>query len=163
MHPKDKILSLDKLGKGCQALRKNGKTVVLTSGCFDLLHGGHLDYILAASNFGSLVVGINSDSFVRRLKGDSRPIRDEQDRAFVMAGFSAVELVTVFGWDYELIDAVAPNIYVSYLMSHLRIWDDVRRVAQLKKLGTEIIELEDEKVDSTTSIIERTAASSRAK
>jgi rfaE bifunctional protein nucleotidyltransferase chain/domain len=158
MHPMDKVIaSLADLSSICQAQREAGEKVVLTSGCFDLLHGGHLEYICDAGELGYLVVGINSDAFVRRLKGDNRPIRGQDDRAFMMAGFFPVNLVSIFNCDYELIEAVRPNIYVASATSHVRVWEDTQRVALLENMGTRIVEIESKKTDSTTDIIQRAA------
>lgn len=159
MHPKSKIVaSLAKLSQICKLHKESGKTIVLTSGCFDLLHGGHLEYVCDAGEMGWLVVGINSDAFVKRLKGDSRPVRDQHDRAFTMAGFSPVKLVTIFDSDYELIRAVRPNVYVASSTSHVSAWDDLERVSLLENIGARIVEIEFNKKDSTTDIIKRAAA-----
>ncbi len=157
MSPEEKILPLGSLSEACSARRAEGKTVVLTSGCFDLLHGGHLHYICDAGELGFLVVGINSDQFVKRLKGENRPIRDQSDRAFLMAGFYPVQLVTIFDDDYELIRAVVPHIYVASVTSHVRVWEDTQRIALLEELGSQVIEIESKKQDSTTDIIRRSA------
>ncbi|NTW27286.1 MAG: adenylyltransferase/cytidyltransferase family protein [Candidatus Moranbacteria bacterium] len=155
---KDKLVeSLCRLSLICTNMKSSGKIVVLTSGCFDLLHGGHLEYLESASQWGNLIVGINSDQFVKRLKGDTRPIRDEQDRAFLISGFSAVEFVTIFDCDYRLIEAVKPDIYIASVTSHLKIEDDVKRIELLESFGTRIVELESGKRDSTTDIIRRAA------
>lgn len=156
MHPNAKIiLSLATLANICQTYKVSGEIIVLTSGCFDLLHGGHLEYICDAGGLGFLVVGINSDQFVKRLKGENRPIRKQDDRAFTMAGFYPVRLVTIFDCDYELIKAVKPDIYVASATSHVRIQDDLKRVALLEGFGTRIVEIESKKKDSTSDIIKR--------
>ncbi len=156
MHPNEKIFeSLVEMKNICQKRKENGETIVLTSGCFDLLHGGHLEYIYGASMLGCLIVGINSDAFVKKLKGDSRPIRNQDDRAFTMAGFFSVEHVVVFDCDYELIKAVRPDIYIVSATSHVRIEEDARRISLLNDIGTEIIEIGSKKTDSTSAIIKR--------
>jgi len=91
------------------------KTVVFTNGCFDILHAGHVKYLEEAKSFGDvLVLGLNSDASVKRLKGESRPINHEQDRAAVLAGLESVDYIVVFDEDtpYELIKAVKPDILV---------------------------------------------------
>jgi rfaE bifunctional protein nucleotidyltransferase chain/domain len=148
--------SLEDLRQRCQALKADGEKIVLTSGCFDLLHGGHLKYLEMGATFGQLVVGLNSDQFVKRLKGDLRPIRLHDDRAFVMAGFRPVSLVVVFDCDYELIRAVEPNYYLaSTTTKNLRVHTDTKRLGLLKSIGAELIELEQQKDDSTSSMIKR--------
>lgn len=158
MYPKDKIVSMKDLSRYCYRQRKIGDSLVLTSGCFDLLHGGHLEYLLNAAKFGFLVVGVNDDSSVKRLKGDSRPIRGQDDRVFLVAGFECVELAVLFGDDVELIQAVRPTTYIASSTSHVKIYDDPVRLQALRKIGCTIIELESMKSDSTTDMIRRTQA-----
>ncbi len=158
MHPKRKIVSqLGELSRICRVHRNKGKLIVLTSGCFDLLHGGHLHYLCDAAELGFLVVGINSDRSVKKLKGDGRPVRGEADRAFTMAGFAPVRLVAVFDDDCELIAAVEPDFYVASATSRIRVWDDPDRIALLTKLGTKVLEIDSKKQDSTTDMIKRAA------
>ncbi|MDD5316175.1 MAG: D-glycero-beta-D-manno-heptose 1-phosphate adenylyltransferase [Candidatus Cloacimonetes bacterium] len=111
----DKILSREELVRHCRQEQKRGKKLVFTNGCFDILHAGHVRYLDEAAALGNiLVLGLNSDASVKRLKGDSRPINAEQDRAIVLAGLQAVDYVCLFDEDtpYELIQAVQPNILV---------------------------------------------------
>ena len=87
-------MSLPELEIKCEQYRCQGKTVVFTNGCFDILHAGHVRYLTAARELGDiLIVGLNSDASVRRLKGESRPINGEEDRAEVLAGLAAVDYV----------------------------------------------------------------------
>ena len=98
----------------CRELKKN-KRLVFTNGCFDIIHAGHVRYLMAAKNFGdALIVGLNSDESVRRLKGASRPINNQDDRAEVLLGLKAVDHVIFFGEDTaeNLIAEVQPDIYV---------------------------------------------------
>ncbi len=160
MCPREKIVeSLSDLSKRCWIQRKlSGEPIVLTSGCFDLLHGGHLEYLLEASSKGFLVVGINSDPFVRKLKGNSRPIRGEDDRVFTIAGFACVKLTVVFHDDIELIRAVMPNIYIASSTSHVRIWDDPTRLSALRDIDCVIFEISSKKEESTTNMIRRASS-----
>ncbi len=159
MSPKDKIVSLGEARNICRERRARGGKIILTSGCFDLLHGGHLDHICEVGSMGFLVVGVNDDAFVKKLKGPSRPVRREHDRAYLIAGFSSVGLVVIFGSDYELIAAIKPNAYVTSRTASVSIWEDHKRVKLLEEIGADIIELEHrEKIDSTTAIIERSVA-----
>ncbi|MFN2398099.1 MAG: D-glycero-beta-D-manno-heptose 1-phosphate adenylyltransferase [Gemmatimonadaceae bacterium] len=92
-----------------------GRHVVFTNGVFDLLHRGHVDVLTAAREHGSdLVVGINADASVRRLKGDTRPVRGESDRAYVLAALEVVDAVVIFEQDTpaELIAVVRPDVLV---------------------------------------------------
>ncbi len=99
----------------CDGLKQSGKQIVFTNGCFDIIHAGHVRYLTAAKNFGDvLIVGLNTDESVRRLKGDSRPINNQDDRAEVLLGLKAVDHVIFFGeaTAENLIAEVKPNVYV---------------------------------------------------
>ena len=95
--------------------RDQGLKIVFTNGCFDLLHRGHVEYLAKAADKGDvLVVGLNTDASVRRLKGENRPVNDENARALVLASLSFVDAVVLFDEDtpYELIKAVRPDVLV---------------------------------------------------
>ena len=97
------------------AAERQGKKVVFTNGCFDVLHLGHVTYLAEARNLGDLlVVGLNSDASVRRLKGPSRPINDEHARAMVLAALQFVDFIILFEEDtpLNLIQAVCPDVLV---------------------------------------------------
>ena len=92
-----------------------GRTVVFTNGCFDILHAGHVRYLTAAKKLGDiLVVGLNSDESVHRLKGEGRPVNSAADRAEILAGLRAVDHVVIFGdaTAEALISQIQPDIYV---------------------------------------------------
>jgi D-beta-D-heptose 7-phosphate kinase/D-beta-D-heptose 1-phosphate adenosyltransferase len=96
-------------------LKAAGKRVVFTNGCFDILHRGHVDYLTKARALGdALVVGLNTDSSVQRLKGSGRPINEQDDRAAVLAALNAVDYVCLFDEDtpYELIQSLVPDVLV---------------------------------------------------
>ena len=89
--------------------------VVFTNGCFDILHRGHVEYLAKAADMGDvLVVGLNTDASVRRLKGEGRPVNNEEARALVLASLSFVDAVVLFDEDtpYELIKAIRPDVLV---------------------------------------------------
>lgn len=93
----------------------DGGRLVFTNGCFDIIHPGHVDYLERARSMGAcLVVGLNSDASVRRLKGESRPVNDQQSRARVLAALQCVDYVVIFDQDtpLELIRAVRPDVLV---------------------------------------------------
>lgn len=95
--------------------QKDGKKVVFTNGCFDILHIGHLRYLQEAKKLGDfLIIGLNSDSSVKRLKGETRPIVEENERKEMLEGLKPVDLVMIFNEDtpLELIKEVEPNILV---------------------------------------------------
>jgi D-beta-D-heptose 7-phosphate kinase/D-beta-D-heptose 1-phosphate adenosyltransferase len=110
-----KVVSWQELKDIVHQNKKAHKKVIFTNGCFDILHAGHVQYLEKARNFGDLlIVGLNSDKSVRELKGESRPVNGELDRASVLAGLQSVDYITIFEEDtpYNLIDTVKPNILV---------------------------------------------------
>ncbi|MBP2686462.1 MAG: D-alpha,beta-D-heptose 7-phosphate 1-kinase, partial [Deltaproteobacteria bacterium] len=99
----------------CVRLRNEGKRIVFTNGCFDLLHAGHAQYLRRAAALGDvLFVGLNSDASVRRLKGEGRPVQGAADRAYLLASLSCVSYVTIFPEDTpaRLIREVVPHVLV---------------------------------------------------
>ena len=95
--------------------KAKGNTIVFTNGCFDILHAGHVRYLNAAKALGDvLIVGLNNDESVRRLKGEGRPVNPSEDRAEVLAALRAVDHVVVFGeaTAEELVRQLKPDIYV---------------------------------------------------
>ena len=110
-----KCLSLSEAKDLTDLWRQQGKTIVFTNGCFDLLHKGHIDYLGKARDLGDvLLVGLNSDRSVTKLKGSNRPLQDESSRLALMASLQFVDLVVVFDEDtpIELIEATNPDILV---------------------------------------------------
>ena len=96
-------------------LHAEGRTLVFTNGCFDILHRGHADYLAFARSQGdALVVGLNSDASVRRAKGPTRPVNPEQDRAYVLGSLRAVDFVVIFDEDEprNLISQILPDVLV---------------------------------------------------
>jgi rfaE bifunctional protein nucleotidyltransferase chain/domain len=99
----------------CARLRSEGKRIVFTNGCFDLLHAGHAQYLRRAAALGDvLLVGLNSDASVRRLKGEGRPVQRAADRAYLLASLSCVSYVAIFPEDTpaRLIGEVVPHVLV---------------------------------------------------
>lgn len=110
----NKVRSRRELAELCRKFQAKGKKVVFTNGCFDILHAGHVKYLEEARKLGDiLVVGLNSDASVSRLKR-GRPINSEEDRMRVLESLSMVDYVTVFGENtpYDLIKALEPDILV---------------------------------------------------
>src|SRR4030067_717602 len=110
-----RVLTQAKLKKVLAELRQKRKKIVFTNGCFDLLHVGHVKYLAKAKRTGDvLVVGLNSDSSVRRLKGKGRPILSQKDRGEILAALESVDYVTIFKEDTpdKLIRLVRPDILV---------------------------------------------------
>ena len=111
----DKFYRRDELISLRAGWKRSGKKVVFTNGCYDLLHPGHVRLLEQARSLGDiLILALNSDDSVRRLKGPSRPLLSEQERAEVAAGLAAVDAITVFDEDTprELIAAVLPDVLV---------------------------------------------------
>ena len=111
----DKILSRDSLAEKLNLWRKEGKTIVFSNGCFDILHRGHVEYLSKAADLGDiLVIGLNTDASVKRLKGPTRPVNDEKARAVVLAALEFVDAVIFFEEDtpYDLIKFVQPDVLV---------------------------------------------------
>ena len=107
--------NLDELKAKVAKWKTSGKRIVFTNGCFDLLHPGHIDILKRAKALGDvLIVGLNSDDSVKRLKGDSRPLIPENLRREFLEELRSVDLVAVFGEDtpVELIDAIKPDVLV---------------------------------------------------
>ena len=110
-----KIRSLDELKKISTRLKKEGKKVVFTNGCFDLLHIGHIKYLQKAKEFGDvLVVGVNSDNSVKKVKGPKRPLLPQEERAKILAALEYVDYVTIFSalTPEKVIEALKPNVHV---------------------------------------------------
>ena len=108
-------MNLSELEKKREQYRWERKTVVFTNGCFDILHAGHVRYLTAARELGDiLIVGLNSDASVRKLKGEGRPVNPAADRAEVLAGLRAVDHVVIFSEDTaeDLVRRLQPDIYV---------------------------------------------------
>ncbi len=107
--------SLSGLKSICKQLRAEGKKIVFTNGCFDLIHAGHLDYLSKAKAMGDvLIVGLNSDDSVKRLKGKMRPILMEPDRSFILSNLTPVDYVILFDEDtpQKIIEELMPDVLV---------------------------------------------------
>lgn len=109
------ILELDDLLKNLETVRAEGKRIVFTNGCFDILHAGHAYYLQRAKELGDiLVVGVNSDSSIRRIKGEKRPIIPEHMRAYLLDSLKPVDYVVIFEEDTpeNLIRSIRPHVLV---------------------------------------------------
>ena len=110
-----KILDPEQLRRACVVWNFKNRKVVFTNGCFDILHLGHIEYLAKAAELGDLlVVGINSDRSVHKIKGDRRPINDERSRSMVVASLEFVTAVVLFDEEtpYELIKFISPDLLV---------------------------------------------------
>lgn len=122
---KSKIQDWATVAETISKWREDGQKIVFTNGCFDILHLGHADYLAKASDLGTkLVVGLNSDLSVSRLKGPNRPITDQKSRGFLLASMSFVDAVVLFEEDTpeKLIELVCPDVLVKggdYVISEI--------------------------------------------
>ena len=156
---RDKILPLDALPAWRAELRVQGKKLVATNGCFDILHAGHVTYLEAARQQGdALLVGLNSDGSVRQLKGEGRPVNGETDRAAVLAALQAVDAVCIFPElrATRFLALAQPDIYVKggdFTLDQLP--QEEREVVE--KSGGKIITVGFVPGKSTTALLKRIA------
>jgi len=115
MSKTSKIKTLKDISRIREVLRKQGKTVVFTNGCFDIIHRGHIESLRKAKSFGDvLMVGLNSDSSVRKIKGKKRPIVSQKDRAEILASLEMVDYVSIFKetTPFKMISGLVPDVLV---------------------------------------------------
>lgn len=151
----NKIKSQKELKAICFELQKNGKSIVFTNGCFDIIHKGHILYLQQAKKQGGiLIVALNSDASVKRLKGSDRPVNSENDRALVMAALTMTDYVVIFEEDtpYNIIMELQPDVLVKG-----GDWQPEEIVGNdiVQKKGGKVISLNYYDGYSTTGIIEK--------
>jgi rfaE bifunctional protein nucleotidyltransferase chain/domain len=157
MNFRSKIIAWDKLPEWRKIFRASGKKLVVTNGCFDILHLGHVTYLENARNFGgALLVGINSDAAARQLKGAGRPVNLENDRASVLAALESVDCVCIFAEETatKFLATAQPDIYVKggdYTLDTLN--QDERRAVE--SAGGRIVIVPFVPGKSTTSLLEK--------
>ena len=157
MNFRSKIIAWDKLPEWRAAVRASGRKLVVTNGCFDILHLGHVTYLENARNFGdTLLIGVNSDAAVRGLKGAGRPVNSETDREAVLAALQSVDGVCIFTDTAatKFLTAAQPDIYVKggdYTLETLN--QDERRAVE--SAGGKIILVPFVPGKSTTSLLEK--------
>ena len=155
--PAAKIMSLEEAVRWREQLRREGLTVSTTNGCFDLLHRGHAEYLLAASRLADkLIVLINSDASVRALKGPTRPVNCEYDRAYLRGCFSFIDAVVIFDGKRcaAELDAIKPDAYAKGGDYTIGTLDPDERAALLDA-GTKISFIPFVPGHSTTGMIEK--------
>lgn len=150
-----KIKNSTNLNKITKKLKKQGKKIVFTNGCFDIVHHGHVKYLEQAKRKGDiLVVGVNSDSSVRKIKGKSRPINLQNDRTAVIAALESVDYVTIFKetTPLNLIKKIKPDILVKG-----SDWksSDIVGALELKKYGGKTLRVNLLKGYSTSNLIKK--------
>lgn len=157
MNFREKIIPWDGLSAWRDAMRASGRKLVVTNGCFDLLHLGHVTYLESARNLGdALLIGVNSDASVRELKGPERPVNNEQDRAAVLAALASVDGACIFTdkTATRFLAAAQPDIYVKggdYTLDTLN--QDERRVVE--QAGGRIAILPIVPGKSTTALLQK--------
>ena len=152
---REKILSLEKLLGVRQGLRADGKRLVFTNGVFDLLHVGHVRYLAEARSLGdALVVAINSDRTVHSLKGEGRPIVNEDERAEILSALRQVDYVTIF-------DDISPRTLIAQLLPDVLVkggdysLDEIHGREEVEAAGGKVVSLPFVEGASTSRMIER--------
>ena len=150
-----KVVSLNQLQQAREQLRHAGKSVVFTNGCFDLLHPGHVRYLQEARSLGdALIVALNSDRAVRELKGATRPILKENERAEVMAALECVDYVVIF-------DDISPQATIAALLPDILVkggdWgvENIIGASEVTAAGGQVLSLNFVPGVSTSEIIDR--------
>ena len=149
------VLRRENVAKFVENLHRSGKTVVVTNGCFDILHVGHVRYLQKTKTFADyLIVLLNSDKSVRAIKGENRPINNENDRAEILCALSCVDYVVMFDETSprNLLDEIKPDVYTKgadYTMETLPEAD------MMRKNGTRVEFIEFVEGKSTTGIINK--------
>ncbi len=151
----DKLISLEQIKQIIPKLKALNKKIVFTNGCFDIIHAGHVSYLKKAKQLGDiLIVGLNSDKSIRLIKGEKRPINNQDDRACVLSAFYFVDYIVVFDQDtpYELIKAIQPDILVKGAD-----WQGKHIVGQdlVEKSNGKVVLIDYLKNKSTTAVIDK--------
>ena len=151
----NKILDRDILKAKLEKLRKEGKKIAFTNGCFDILHVGHVRYLREAKkNADILVLALNSDSSVRAIKGEKRPLMNEKERAEILAALEFIDFVTIFPelTPLELINYLKPDILIKG-----GDWPEEKVVGreEIKKWGGRVAIIPEVEGKSTTNIVEK--------
>lgn len=149
----DKIYNLEKLKDDIKYWKNNNNKIIFTNGCFDILHRGHIEYLIKAREMGDiLIIGLNSNDSIKKLKGENRPINDEKSRSLILASLMFVDVVIVFDEDtpLNLIKMINPDILVKggdYIVENIVGYDIV------KNNGGDVITIPLVGEYSTTNII----------
>ncbi len=158
MKKREKPVSIRTLKKELAVLKDNGGTTVFTNGCFDILHAGHVRYLNKARTLGTvLIVGLNSDKSVKKIKGRTRPIVPEAERAEVLLGLGAVDYVVLFDepTPVKLIETILPDVLVKGADWKV---DEIAGAEIVKKNGGRVRRVQLVKGRSTTNIIKKIRA-----
>lgn len=154
------LVSLDTLSKLVLEQKLNSKKIVFTNGCFDIIHSGHIYYLAEAKKLGDiLIVGLNSDDSVRRLKGENRPVNNQFDRAMVLSALKPVDFVVFFDEDtpLNLIQAINPDVLVKGADYKL---EEIVGADFVQKNGGQVVTIKLVEGKSTSTIINSIAKKS---
>ena len=150
----DKIVTWDQLKREVDRQRAAGKKIVFTNGCFDMLHAGHAHLLHTISQLGDvMVIAINSDESIRKIKGPQRPIHPERDRAELLAALQFVDYVTIFGQDtpHELLALIKPDV-----LAKGSDWGaEIHGREVVEKYGGEVVSIPIRPGRSTTNVIKQ--------
>lgn len=150
-----KIIDANNLESILTYWKLKNRKLVFTNGCFDIIHRGHVEYLAQAADYGNeLIIGLNTDSSVQRLKGPTRPVQDQMARAIIMASLQFVSAVILFDEDtpYELIKKVQPDVLIKGSDYNI---NDIVGYDIVKAKGGEVVTIDFVDGYSTTSIIEK--------
>lgn len=153
---KKRILNLNEILTYRETLRKVKKTIVFTNGCFDIIHFGHIKYLFEAAKLGdTLLVAVNSDSSVRKLKGEKRPIFPQKERTEILASLECVDFVTIFEEEtpFNIIKSIVPDVLVKG--GDYKI-DDIVGKDVVEKNGGKVVTIPYIEGYSTTEILKKT-------
>jgi glycerol-3-phosphate cytidylyltransferase len=150
-----KIIPREEVAQFADDLRQSGKRIAFTNGCFDILHIGHVHYLQAARELGDLlIVGLNSDDSVRKLKGPTRPLTPDNERAEILSALSCVDAVVIFpeSTPEALISEIKPKVHVKGGDYHV---DDLPEAKIVLSYGGDVVIIPYLEGKSTTNIIEK--------
>lgn len=151
----EKIKKKEEISHIAEKLKAENKVIVFTNGCFDILHSGHIKYLYDAKKLGDiLIVGLNSDSSIKRIKGEKRPIINQEERAYIISALEMIDFIVIFDDDtpYELIKCIKPNILVKG-----GDWDIEKIVGKdiVESYGGKVLNIPFVEGKSTSNIIQR--------
>ena len=152
---KSKIIDIENIDSFLTYWKLKNQKIVFTNGCFDILHRGHVEYLAQAANYGNvLVIGLNTDKSVRKIKGENRPVQDELARATILASLQFVSAVILFDEDtpYELIRKIQPDVLIKGSDYDI---EDIVGYDIVKAKGGKVVTIDFIEGYSTTSIIEK--------
>lgn len=151
----EKIKKKEEISHIAEKLKAENKVIIFTNGCFDILHSGHIKYLYDAKKLGDiLIVGLNSDSSIKRIKGEKRPIINQEERAYIISALEMIDFIVIFDDDtpYELIKCIKPNILVKG-----GDWDIEKIVGKdiVESYGGKVLNIPFVEGKSTSNIIQR--------